>query len=164
MDDNRKFGEVNEAKILINGLLPQKEKYKIYNETTIGKYFSGDGNDYIYPIIIDDDSEYIKAQKGFSNFLTTLEVIMSQTRQRYVEISLIVKNFGATSLTKNSTLKGTSQLLKIVNSFDEINNKKVYKEINEMPDGKFGWILEGIDYKIDDKCPFCNKIINSNLN
>ena len=164
LDENRKFGENNEAKILINGILPQKERYRIYNETTISNYFNGDGNDFIYPILIDDDSEYIKAQKDFCNFLSVLESMMNQTRERYIEISLIVKNFGATSLTKNNTLRNTSQLLKIVNSFDDINNKKIYKEINDMPDGKFSWVLEGIDYKIDNKCPFCDKIINNNLN
>ena len=38
---NKQFGNDNEPKVLINGSVPLKENYMIFDESTVRNYFSG---------------------------------------------------------------------------------------------------------------------------
>lgn len=163
--DNRQFGLTINQTILINNLPPNKSNYLIFNDETLENYFTGDGADYVYPILIDDESEYKKAQKNLYDVLSDVENCIKLSENSYNQYEQLVKNLGANSLTNKNKLKKTSLLYKVINAIESSINTKTYKEISKMGAQKFEWVLSGINFiDNENKCPFCSKQINKRLN
>lgn len=166
LEDNQKFGTTDKPEILIDGKLPNENEFSVFNEKNVENYFKSDidENETFYSIIIDDENKYINAQKKFNDALSDLDIAMAMNYDKYNEISAFLKSIGALNLKNDGTLKATSQLNKVINTIDKDLNKKIYKEINLMKDGKFEWILAGTSFIENNECPFCSKKINKRLN
>ena len=129
----------------------------IFNEETLKMYFDSNGIDNVYPVLIDDENQYKKAQNILFSQIEEIEKIINQLIERYSNISNLIKSMGASTLGKGNTLKKTSQLQKIISSIENIENTRIYKEIIALPEGKFDWTIQGIKYIINDECPMCSK-------
>lgn len=156
-NDNKSFGTGESVIIHIDGNEPNKENFMIFNDETLKMYFDTNENENVYPVLIDDENEYKKAQNILFSQIEEIEIIINQLKERYSNISNLVKNMGASTLGKGDTLKKTSQLQKIISSIESVENTRIYKEIIALPEGKFDWTLQGIEYIFNDECPMCNK-------
>ena len=156
-NENKSFGICESASVYVDGNEPNKDNFMIFNEETLKMYFDANGIDNVYPVLIDDENQYKKAQNILFSQIEEIEKIINQLLERYSNISKLVKSMGASTLGKGNTLKNTSQLQKIISSIESIENTRIYKEIIALPEGKFDWTLQGIKYIINDECPMCNK-------
>ena len=157
---NKQFGNDNEPKVLINGSVPLKENYMIFDESTVRNYFSGLENDFIYSIIIDDENEFTRAQNTFYIQLEEVENKIIEYKHKYENINSFLKTVGASNLTKDNLLKKNSPLGKLVETLISANETRTYKEIESMPDGKYAWYLKGAEFIENEQCPFCSKRLN----
>lgn len=155
--ENMTFGQMGNQSILINGSVPNKDDFSVFDDSTVNRYFLSDEEEYIHEVLIDDEGEYTRAQQQLSSRITALDNQMLLLETRYNELYRFLEKIGAVQITKEGNLKKTSALYKVISSLRTFGNRRTLQFINNLPDGKLKWITKGCEYLEDGICPFCDK-------
>lgn len=156
--DNKKFGFLGEQIITINDLDPINYIVKSFDSFTTELYFGESVDDNVQSILIDDNNEYSRALSRMNNLLQDIVNTRDSLKNKYKTILEIVKKLGASKLNKGNKLSSKSVLIQTISTIQSARTNKIFKEIEEMGDEKFDWLLTGYDKYIENNnCPFCEK-------
>ena len=167
-NENITFGYNGEQIAVIDNNKEDVNNICIYNWDQKNVIFNSQNIEPFSEVMISEKDEYFKANMSIENQIKQLNAALSNTNGEYLKYSELLKDLGAKKITKSLKLPKTCSLEKVISVVSRTKNSKLYKSINEMKDGKFKWILDGMNFIDEGKCPFCskkiNKIYNSKLN
>lgn len=157
LEDNATIGKDIDQVIRVNesGELP---KIACFNNQSLEKYVINKRNDDVINIVIDNKKSIIGAEKALKERFYDLNIALQTSQSTYDELFSLKKELGS-DLTNKGELKASAKINKLEKSLTKISNKKVVMQIQSMPPKQFKWIKEGMKFKKDDKCPFCERNI-----
>lgn len=157
-ENNKKFGFTSEQIIKINNLDPDNFVVDIFDSFTSELYFGNNVDENVQNILIDDNNEYKNALAKMNSLLQNIVNVRDSLKDKYKTITEIVKKLGAAKLNKGNKLSSKSVLIQTITTIENAKTNKIFKDIEELGDDKFEWLLTGYDkFQVDDNCPYCGK-------
>ena len=160
LDDNKTFGKNIEQSVKVNGAT-ELPKISCFNKESLEKFIINKTNDNVFDIFIDSNKDIEKAEKSLKQILNQLKESLNNSIDSYNELLTIKKALGS-DLTKKGELKSTAKIIALEKAFSKVSNKKIVNQIINLEPKKFKWIKDGMGFKIEDNCPFCERRILKN--
>lgn len=158
LEENSTIGKNIEQIIEINGSEELPEIIS-FDSQYVNRFIVEKSVDNVFNVFIDSTDEIVNAEKSLNGLLMKLSNAMDASMPIYNEY-LNFKNTLGSTLSTSGKLKATSKLVKLKNSLSKVSGRLVIKQIQEIQPEHLKWIKEGMRYKKDDICPFCEKKIS----
>lgn len=156
---NKKVNYHGDVISLIDGNDPYD--IRVFNDSTVDRYlFDENKNTNIYSVLIDNEGALREARKALDDRLNNLHILVKACEPEYNSLKQIQSQLGATLSPKNK-IKVTSAIHKMRTSLELLGSKRLYRKISGVPSEKVDWIIKGVPFISNSKCPFCNKVISS---
>ena len=155
LDTNKTIGKDIKQVIKINDS-EELPNISVSNFNTLENYLFSKNMDEAVNILVDSVTDIRKAEKSLVQRLSNLSNAFSEEQDKYDYLKTIKKELGS-NLTKNNELRSTAKINALEKSINAVRNRKVIEKISSMQPERYSWLKDGIEFVVNDNCPFCDK-------
>ena len=162
-DDIKKpFGNPNvNPSVTVDGVILSSDDVSFFDWDTSNYILDSHDEEFAKSIVITNKKEYEKLTSNFLKVIKPLKKSLDLEKYLFDKYDKLLSDLKAKTITKNNCLKSTSPLKKSINALTQLKNKKIVEHILEIGYEKFDWMMNGRGFIADNKCPYCNKKMNS---
>lgn len=159
-DDDIKINKsLEDLKIEVDGQGIDKSKYSLFDlENSRNILISQNDDGTIYDILFTNGDELEKTRKIYEESIKDFDKLKNRLYEYKNNVDLMIKHFDV-KINKDKTLSKASKFAKLQADLKKSKNNKYLKEIKKYGTNYMIWLKEGKDYKRDNQCPYCNKLM-----
>lgn len=157
--DNKTFGssDSDNQVIEIDGVHVSPKEMHVFDVNKVNFILKDNSIEPIREVIIEDPTEHEKNHRKLESRLSKLNEALIKEQNKYNDIEKFLSEMKIKKLNKGNTIPASSVISKAITNIKTISSKKIFSSISSY-DGKYlDWLMRGIEYIKDEKCPFCEK-------
>ena len=111
-------------------------------------------------VVLVNNQEHINIHADLENKISLLHKAVSSEKPIYENYDKMLGELKAKKLTKKNTISPTSPFSKVLTKLEALKESKFFKELKAMNESLLEWKITGASLIIDNKCPFCDKVMS----
>lgn len=150
---------IEDLKIEVNGTVVDKSNYSLFDlESAKNILITQKDDGTIYDILFSNNDELKRTQQIYEESLNEFEELKHKLYEYKNNVDLMIKHFDV-KINKDKSWAKNSKFVKLQNDLKNSKNSRYLKEIKEFGINYMEWLKEGKEYKRNNQCPYCNKLM-----